>query len=128
MILTPNAQRYDSMSENPDDDRLEELREEKMEQLREGEDGSGREEAVQAQREQAEAQKKAVLRQHLTDGARQRLNSVKMSKPQFGEQVEQQVIAIAQSGRIQGKIDEEKMKQLLKELKPDDSGYNIRRR
>jgi programmed cell death protein 5 len=116
------------MSENPDDDRLEELREEKMEQLREGEDGSGREEAVQAQREQAEAQKKAVLRQHLTDGARQRLNSVKMSKPQFGEQVEQQIIAIAQSGRIQGKIDEEKMKQLLKELNPDDSGYNIRRR
>jgi programmed cell death protein 5 len=128
MVLTPKLQLVDSMSENPDEDRLEELRKEKMDQLRDQDGGGGREEAAQAQREQAEAQKKAVLRQHLTDGARQRLNSVKMSKPQFGEQVEQQILAIAQSGRIQGKIDEEKMKQLLKELKPDDSGYNIRRR
>jgi programmed cell death protein 5 len=128
MVLTAKAQRIDSMSENPDEDRLEELRQEKMDQLRDQEGGGAREEAAQAQREQAEAQKKAVLRKHLTDGARQRLNSVKMSKPQFGEQVEQQILAIAQSGRIQGKIDEEKMKQLLKELKPDDSGYNIRRR
>jgi programmed cell death protein 5 len=117
------------MSENIDDERLQELREKKMEQLREQEgQQEGREEAAQAQREAAEAQRKAVLRQHLTDSARQRLNSVKMSKPDFGEQVEQQIVAIAQSGRLQDKIDDQKMKQLLKELKPDDSGFNIRRR
>jgi programmed cell death protein 5 len=75
-----------------------------------------------------EAQKKALLRQHLTDGARKRLNTVKMSKPDFGERVEQQVLTLAQSGRIQGRIDEEKMKQLLKELKPDEQSFDIRRR
>ncbi|MFB6142450.1 MAG: DNA-binding protein, partial [Halorientalis sp.] len=65
---------------------------------------------------------------HLTDGARKRLNTVKMSKPDFGEQVERQVVALAQSGRIQGKIDEEKMKDLLSELKPDSKSFDIQRR
>ncbi|MDG5775682.1 DNA-binding protein [Haloarculaceae archaeon H-GB2-1] len=117
------------MSGDPSDEELERLREQKMEQLREQQSQQGAdEEAMQAQREQAEAQKKALLRQHLTDGARQRLNSVRMSKPQFAEQVEQQVIALARSGRIQGKIDEEKMRQLLSELKPDEKSFDIQHR
>ncbi|WP_136718061.1 DNA-binding protein [Halorientalis salina] len=119
------------MSGNPDDEELEQLRQEKMEKLREqkqGQQGGAGGEAQEAQRQQAEAQKKALLRQHLTDGARKRLNTVKMSKPQFGEKVEQQVLALAQSGRIQDKIDEEKMKQLLSELKPDSKSFDIERR
>ncbi|WP_459191197.1 DNA-binding protein [Halosimplex sp. J119] len=119
------------MSGDPNDEELEKLRQEKMEQLQEqgGQQGQGvDEEAMQAQREQQEAQKKAMLRQHLTDGARKRLNTVKMSKPEFGEKVEQQVLALAQSGRIQGKVDEEKMKALLKELQPDQQSFDIQRR
>jgi programmed cell death protein 5 len=116
------------MSGEPDDEELEQLRQEKMEKLREQQQGQGGGEAQEAQRQQAEAQKKALLRQHLTDGARKRLNTVKMSKPQFGEQVEKQVIALARSGRIQGKIDEEKMKDLLSELKPDSKSFDIERR
>ncbi|AFZ73593.1 DNA-binding protein [Natronobacterium gregoryi] len=115
------------MSERPDEEKLEELRQKKMEQLQEraeGQDADGQEAAKQ----QAEAQKKAVLRKHLTDDARKRLNTVKMSKPQFGEQVERQVISLARSGRIQGKIDDDKMKQLLKELKPDSKSFDIQRR
>jgi programmed cell death protein 5 len=117
------------MSGQPDEDELEELRREKMEQLKEqeGQGGADRE-AMEAQQEQAEAQKKAILRQTLTDGARQRLNSVRMSKPQFAERVEQQVIALARSGRLQGKIDEDQMKELLSELKPDSQEFNIQRR
>lgn len=116
------------MSGSPDDDELEELRRKKMEQLREQQQGGDGEEAQQRRQEQADAQKQAILRQHLTDGARKRLNSVKMSKPEFGEQVERQVVALAQSGRIQGQIDEEKMKELLRELKPDSQSFNIKRR
>ena len=100
-----------------------------MQELQEQQAQEGaQEEAMEAQREQAEAQKKALLRQHLTDGARKRLNTVKMSREQFGEQVEQQIIALAQSGRLQEKIDEEKMKELLRELKPDSKSFDIRRR
>jgi programmed cell death protein 5 len=113
------------MSDSPDDD-LDELRQKKMEQLKEQQEQS--QEAQQSRQEAAEAQKKALLRQHLTDGARKRLNTVKMSKEQFGQKVEQQVLALARSGRVNGKIDEEQMKELLQELKPDDDGFNIRRR
>ncbi|AEH38076.1 MULTISPECIES: DNA-binding protein [Halopiger] len=116
------------MSERPDDDRLEELREQKMEELQERAESQQGGEAQEAAQQQAEAQKKAVLRKHLTDDARKRLNTVKMSKPQFGEQVERQVITLARSGRIQGKIDDDKMKQLLKELKPDSKSFDIQRR
>ena len=115
------------MSGEPSDEELEKLREQKREQLKD-QMGEEEEEAVEAQRQQAEAQKKAILRQHLTDGARKRLNTVKMSKPQVGEKVEQQVVALAQSGRIQGKIDEEKMKQLLSEITPDSKSFDIKRR
>lgn len=113
------------MSGSPDDD-IEELREKKLEQLRDQTQED--QEAQQARQNQRDAQRKAALRKHLTDGARKRLNTVKMSKPEFGQQVEQQILALAQSGRIQDQIDEEQMKQLLQELKPDDQGFNIRRR
>jgi programmed cell death protein 5 len=116
------------MSENPSDEEIEKLREKKLEQLQEQQEGGAGEEAREAQRQQAEAQKKALLRKSLTDSARQRLNSVKMSKPEFAEQVEQQVVALAQSGRIQGQIDEEQMKSLLQELQPDQQDFNIKRR
>jgi programmed cell death protein 5 len=115
------------MSGDPTDEELEELREKKMEQLKE-QQGGQEGEAAEAQRQQAEAQKKAMLRKALTDGARKRLNTVQMSKPQFGEKVEQQVVALAQSGRLNGKIDEEKMKELLEEMKPESQSFDIQRR
>jgi programmed cell death protein 5 len=118
------------MSGNPDDERLEELRQQKMQELKEQaqEGGGGADhEAQQAAQQQAEAQKQALLKQHLTDGARQRLNAVQMSKPEVAEQVEQQVVALARSGRIQDRIDEDQMRKLLKELTPDKS-FDIRRR
>jgi len=115
------------MSGDPTDDELQELREKKMEQLKEQQGGEDAD-AADAQRQQAEAQKKAMLRKALTDGARKRLNTVQMSKPQFGEQVEQQIVALAQSGRLNGKIDEAKMKELLQEMKPDSKSFDIQRR
>ncbi len=121
--------RHEGMSGTPDDERLEELRKQKIEELRESQGGDETDAAAQeAAAEQAEAQKEAILKQYLTDGARKRLNAVQMSKPQFAEQVEQQLVALAQSGRIQDRIDEDQMRDLLRELKPDDTGFNIRRR
>ncbi|WP_262180063.1 DNA-binding protein [Haloarcula laminariae] len=115
------------MSGDPSEEELDELRKKKMEQLKE-QQGEGDAEAQQAAQEQAEAQKKAILRQHLTDGARKRLNTVKMSKPEVGEQVEQQIVALARSGRVGDTIDEDQMKQLLSELTPDSKSFDIKRR
>lgn len=112
----------------PDEDDIEELRQKKMEQLKEQQQQDVDEEAMKAQQEQADAQKQALLRQHLTDGARKRLNTVKMSKPEHGEQIERQIVALAQSGRVQDQIDENQMKQLLSELTPDSKSFDIQRR
>ncbi len=116
------------MSGSPDDEKLEELREQKLKELQDRAESGGNEEAQEAAQQQADAQKEAMLRQHLTDGARQRLNAVQMSKPEFAQQVEQQVVALAQSGRLQDRIDEDQMKSLLKELQPESKSFNIRRR
>jgi programmed cell death protein 5 len=117
------------MSDEPSDEELERIREQKRKQLQERQgQGGANEEAAEAQRQQAEAQKEAMLKQHLTDGARKRLNTVKMSKPEAGEQVERQVVALAQSGRLQDKIDEDQMKELLRELTPDSKSFDIKRR
>lgn len=116
------------MSDNQDDDRLEKLREQKMQELQDQAEQQQSEEAQEQARQQQEAQKEALLRQYLTDDARQRLNAIQMSKPDFADQVERQLVALAQSGRIQGKIDEEQMKDLLRELKPESKSFDIRRR
>jgi programmed cell death protein 5 len=116
------------MSGNDED--IDELRKKKMEELKErqGQGGQADPEAAEAQREQAEAQKKAMLRKALTDGARKRLNTIRMSKPEFAEKVEQQVVALHRSGRLNGRIDEEQMKELLQELKPEEKSFDIKRR
>lgn len=117
------------MSGSPDDERLEELREERLQELQEqAEAQQGQGEAQQAAQERADAQQEALLRQWLTDDARQRLNAVEMSKPEFAEQVKQQLVALARSGRLQDRIDEDQMKELLRELKPDSKSFDIRRR
>ncbi len=117
------------MSGNSEEDRLEELRQERLEELQDqagGEDAQRQ--AAKEQQERAKAQQDALLKQHLTDDARQRLNAVEMSKPEFAKQVKQQVTALAQSGRLQGQIDEEKMKQILREMKPEEKSFDIQRR
>jgi len=118
------------MSNSPEDDRLEKLREQKRKELEQRQQGQPQQdqEAQEAAQQQAEAQKEALLKQHLTDGARQRLNAVQMSKPQFAEKVEQQIIALARSGRVQDRIDEDQMKALLKELQPESKSFDIQRR
>jgi len=119
------------MSGTPDDDRLEELREQKKQQLREqaeGQQAGANEAQQQAAREQAEAKQEAMLKQYLTDDARQRLNAIEMSKPEFAESVKKQLTALAQSGRIQDRIDDEQMQDLLRELQPESKSFDIQRR
>jgi len=113
------------------EDELDELREQRLRELQEqqaGGDAAAQAEAQEEAQAQAEAQKQAVLRQYLTDGARKRLNSVRMSKPQFADQVEQQLLALAQSGRLGDRIDEDQMRELLSEMSPSSKSFDIKHR
>src|SRR3990170_4409206 len=66
--------------------------------------------------EQVEVQKQGLLRRILSPDARQRLNNLKMVKPEFAEQLELQLIQLAQAGKINIPVTDEQLKELLGRL------------
>jgi programmed cell death protein 5 len=78
-------------------------------------------------RRQIEAQKQAVLKQILTPEARQRLTNIRMVKPEFAQQIELQLIQLAQSGRIKLPITDEQLKEALARIQSQRKEIRIRR-
>lgn len=70
----------------------------------------------QAQRQQFEAQKKQILGQILTPEARTRLGNLKLTKPELVEQIEIQLIQSAQAGSLRGKVTDDQLKVLLRQI------------
>jgi len=86
------------------------------------------EEQQQAQaQQQLESQKQALLRRILTPEARSRLTNLNMVKPEFTQQLELQLIQLAQQGRIAIPITDEQLKELLVRLQSGRRDYKIRR-
>jgi programmed cell death protein 5 len=86
------------------------------------------EEQQQAQaQQQLEKQKQALLRRILTPEARSRLTNLNMVKPEFTQQLELQLIQLAQQGRINLPITDEQLKELLVRLQSGRRDYKIRR-
>jgi programmed cell death protein 5 len=86
------------------------------------------EEQNQAQaQQQLEGQKQALLRRILTPEARSRLTNLNMVKPEFTQQLELQLIQLAQQGRINLPITDEQLKELLVKLQSGKRDYKIRR-
>jgi programmed cell death protein 5 len=77
--------------------------------------------------QQLERQKQALLRRILTPKARSRLTNLKMVKPEFTEQLELQLIQLAQQGRIAIPITDGQLKELLVKLQSGRRDYKIRR-
>ncbi|MDY6958337.1 MAG: DNA-binding protein [Halobacteriota archaeon] len=107
------------------EDELEALRRKRMEELAQAQGQASREDEA---RKEFEAQKKDAMRQILTPEARERLNSLRMAKPEFVEQVEAQLIALAQSGRLRAALDDEQLKTILAQLTPKKRDIKIQRR
>ncbi|WP_298525684.1 DNA-binding protein [uncultured Methanobrevibacter sp.] len=70
----------------------------------------------EAQRQQFEAQKKQILGQILTPEARTRLGNLKLTKPELVEQIEIQLIQSAQAGSLRGKVTDDQLKVLLRQI------------
>ena len=111
------------------DDELNELRRRRMEDLqRQQQQQSAMEEEMARQREQQDAQIHMILMQILEPEARERLNTIKLTRPDFAKAVEQQLVILAQSGRLRGKITDEMLKNLLTQLMPQKKDYKITRK
>ncbi|MBQ1781533.1 MAG: DNA-binding protein [Methanobrevibacter sp.] len=75
---------------------------------------------AQAQQQEAqaqfEAQKKQILGQIMTPEARQRLANLKLTKPEMVNQIELQLIQSAQAGSLRGKVTDDQLKVLLRQI------------
>lgn len=106
------------------EDELEELRRKKLLALQQ----KLAEEQKQNQMEQqVELQKQALLRKILTPEARQRLTNLKMVRPEFTEQLELQLIQLAQKGKLPIPLTDEQLKQILIQLQSQKRETKIRR-
>ncbi len=65
---------------------------------------------------QVEMQRQMILKTILSDEARERLARIKLAKPDYATTLETQLIQLAQTRRISGKITDDQLKQLLKQL------------
>lgn len=81
-----------------------------------------------AARDEMESQKEALLRQILTPEARERLGRLRMARPEEARGLEGQLVSLAQSGRLQARIDDEQLKTILARLFPSGRDINIRRK
>jgi len=78
-------------------------------------------------KEQVEAAKKVVLRKVLDPPARQRLANIKIVRPDFAQQLEIQLMQLAQSGRVTLPISDEQLKKILYQLQSRKRDRQIRR-
>ena len=110
------------------DDELAELRRRKMEQMqRKAMDQQAMEDEVERQR-QIESQIRVVLMEILEPEARERLNTIKLTRPEFAKAVEQQLVVLAQSGRVRQRITDDQLKALLTQLTPSKKEFRITRK
>ncbi|MDD1657425.1 MAG: DNA-binding protein [Methanomicrobiales archaeon] len=109
------------------DDELAELRRRKMAEFqRQTVDQQVMEDELRRQRE-TDAQIHLVLLQILEPEARERLNNIRLTKPEFARAIEQQLVLLAQSGRLKQKITDAQLKELLRQIIPAKKEFNIRR-
>jgi programmed cell death protein 5 len=107
------------------DDELDELRRRKLSALQR--QMSDEQKSAQMQ-QQLEAQKENLLRSILSPEARQRLTNLKMVKPEFTEQLELQLIQLAQQGKISTPLADEQLRQILVQLQSRKREPTIRRK
>jgi len=112
---------------------LDELRRKRMQELQQQAASNENQQVHQQMQQQQmqqemEAQKRQLMMQILTPEARSRLANLRLTKPEFVEQIEIQLIQLGQSGRMKGKIDDEQLKVLLKQISGQKREINISRK
>jgi len=110
------------------DEELEKIRKKKLQELQEQTALQDSMDEQETQKEEFEKQKKLVLMRILTPQARERLGNIKAARPQIGESIENQLIMLAQNGRLENKINDKQLKELLTKIIPKKRDIKIKRR
>lgn len=114
-----------------EDPELHELRRRRMQQIQEMQAGANPNllaQAQQAEIDRREAERGELLRRVMTPEARERLGRIRLAKPEVAQAVEQQVIALAASGRLRAPLDDVTLRALLERIMPERREIKITRR
>lgn len=106
------------------DEELERLKAQRMAELQ-ARQQQGADQQRAATAADAEAQKQALMRRLLTPEARQRLANIKMVRPEFGQQLELELVQLAQTGRVPLPITDEQLKKLLIQIEGQQKKRDI---
>jgi programmed cell death protein 5 len=114
------------------DPELEELRRRRLQQLQEMQSTDlGAAQAYgqqEAEMQRREAERAELLRRILTPEARERLGRIRLAKPEVANSVEQQLISLASTGRLQRQVDDATLRALLERVMPERREIKITRR
>lgn len=118
---------------------LEDIRKKRMEELQKqaamngdpqqmAQQQAAQQQMAQQQQQEMEAQLKQAMRQILTTEARGRLDNLRLTKPELVQNIEIQLLQSAQSGSIRGKVTDDQLKVLLKNLMGQKREIHISRK
>jgi len=110
------------------DEELEKLRKRRLKELQQNERFQESMDDQESQEKEFEEKKKAILRSILTPKAKERLGNIKVARPEMAESIENQLITLAQSGRLKNKINDEQLRLLLSKIIPKKRDIKITRR
>ncbi len=97
------------------EEELDNIRRRKLEQLKQQ---AAQQQIAEAQQQEFQEKKYQLMRKILSQEGRQRLENIRMVKPQFAEQIELQLIQLLQSGQLRGSIPlpDKAFKKLLEQI------------
>lgn len=109
-------------------DDLEAIRRRKLQELQARQGSSQGEDQAAQQAAQRESAIERLLQQVLEPEARERLTRIRMSRPEFHDSVVNQLIGLAQSGRLDRRLSDADLRQILAQLTPKDRDISITRK
>jgi programmed cell death protein 5 len=110
------------------DEELDNLRKKKLRELQQQNQFQESLEEQDAQQKEFEEKKRMILRGILTTQAKERLGRIKVARPEMAGEIENQLIVLAQSGRLKNKINDEQLRMLLSKIIPKKRDIKIERR
>lgn len=95
---------------------MEDIDEIRQRKLRELQKKIEEEKAQQSAEQNAKTQMQLMLRAILMPEARSRLTNLRLSRPDYASTIEMQLIKLAQSGNLRGKVTDAELKEILRKL------------